>query len=159
MSAPGLEAAFLEDHQRLMQGLTALLRAIESADLEPAIRLARELDQDSGPHMAFEEEVFYPRIAETRGQAFVDRLLAEHAVGQRAINALIERSPKRPLTDDERLQLTKDVNLALGHALSCGTLLSEIRLSEPEREGGEVERLEELRRRGGRWSERSYSEK
>lgn len=159
MSASQLEAAFLEDHRRLMRGLKGLLRALESTDDVSAVRLARELDEDAGPHMAFEEEVFYPRVAETRGQDFVDGLIAEHAVGQRAINALVENATSTRLTEDERNQLIEDVRLALRHALSCGTLLSEIRRSEPERERREIERLTELRDRGERWSERSYEER
>ena len=158
MKASELEAAFREDHQQLMRGLRAVLRALEARDDASAVRLARELDRAAGPHMAFEEEVFYPRVAESRGQDFVDGLVSEHAVGQRAISVLAESGVEASMTEAQRAQLIEDLELALSHALSCGTLLSEIRESEPERERQELERLRELRERGQRWSERAYSE-
>ncbi len=156
MTSSGLREAFLEDHRRLVRGLSAIVEAVEEGELDQAADLAAELDADAGAHMAFEEEVFYPRIAETQGQSFVDRLMEEHEIGQRAIKALLGRGSGNELTEEERRGLLANLNLALAHTLSCGTLISVID-GDPERDEEELGQLEDHRRRAELWSDRSYS--
>lgn len=69
-----LREAFLEDHKHLTRGLTRTLEALRDGDDASAIRLADTMDQAVGPHMAFEEEVFYPKLAGILVEGFVGRL-------------------------------------------------------------------------------------
>jgi len=156
MSASALQTAFLEDHRRLIQGLTAIVDAVEAKDWKRAGELAREVDSEAGAHMAFEEEVLYPRIAETRGRAFEDGLVAEHAIGQRAIKALVDLDPSTGMELEQRCSVLDELEVALGHTLSCGTLLSELAPADTDRDAAELALLEAYRRRPQLWSQRRY---
>ena len=79
--SPTLRDAFLEDHRSLTTGLSNLLQALEDGDLREATRMADDLDQVAGPHMTFEEEVFYPELARILGPEFIERLYGEHEAG------------------------------------------------------------------------------
>lgn len=130
-----LHDAFLEDHQALTRGLSTVRDALRSGDVTEAARLATALDQRAGPHMQFEEQVFYPLLEPMLGSEFIEQLYAEHAAGQHAIRELSRITSGTVLTPDARKALTHDLDVALDHALSCGTLLSRLdTLDEAERE-------------------------
>ncbi len=150
--ASALADAFLEDHRHLTRGLTRLLEAIREEKFELAVRLAEELDRVVGPHMQFEEEVFYPMLAERLGRGFAGRLYGEHALGQRAVRKI---KALRPEQIDSALQQELIVSLSktLDHALSCGSLLSYVSHLQPGEEERLVKRLRELRSTGKRWTE------
>lgn len=150
--ASPLREAFLEDNRKLTRGLLRLLDALKENDLVAARREADRLDQDAGPHMAFEEQVFYPTLDRILGSAFVDQLYHEHAEGQDAVRTVLNREPDHPFADHERQALVEHVETALEHALSCGTLLSHVDVLEAPAKQEMLERLLELRRRGRRWT-------
>jgi hemerythrin-like domain-containing protein len=152
-SARELEAAFLHDHQHLTQGLYAIIQALEAHDVEAAVLAARQVDQTVGPHMAFEEEVFYPELKKTLGNEFVVRLYREHEAGREAVRALIANGTAEPLTDETQARLLADLNGTLEHALSCGSLLSYVARLQPTEHDRLLRELEELRLRGGRWTD------
>lgn len=151
-----LQEEFLRDHRVLTKGLDAILDALQDGRTTEAIERAADLDRQAGAHMAFEEEIFYPRLAEVRGQKFVDRLVAEHEVGQRAIRALARHPAAEPLAEEDRKRIVADVETALGHVLSCGTMLSELDSGDEIADDRALGRLRELRTSGERWTDRSY---
>lgn len=143
-----LEREFAKDHQVLTRGLARVLDAVEEGDLDRARALADELDREAGPHIRFEEEVYYPRLRSRLGEDFVEQLYGEHDEGQEAIRSLLRS--EGPLQPDE---VAHHLRTALEHALSCGTLLSHLEgLSDEEREKM-VEQLRELREQSVRWTE------
>lgn len=151
-----LQEEFLRDHRVLSRGLKAILDALGQDRAGEAIERAVELDRQAGAHMAFEEEVFYPRLAEAHGQAFVDRLVSEHEVGQRAIRTLADHPQGEPLGVEEKRQIVADLETALEHVLSCGTMLSELEAPDLGSDEGDLDRLRELRASGARWTDRTY---
>lgn len=151
-----LQEEFLGDHRVLSRGLKEILQALEGDRGDEAVARARELDRQAGAHMAFEEEIFYPRLAEIHGEAFVDRLVSEHEVGQRAIRALARHRPGEPIEAAERERIVADLETALGHVLSCGTMLSELDSGDRRADDAALGRLRELRDSGERWTERTY---
>ena len=147
-----LAAAFTEDHRHFTRGLSRILSALKKGDDATAARLADELDRAVGPHIEFEERVFYPEVAKSRGKDFTRELYREHRVGQSAIKALV--TPDRaPFTDDERRELVSQLETAMDHALSCGTLLSHITTRGEAEQERMLEELRQASRRGRRWTE------
>ncbi len=149
-----LSDAFLEDHQHLTRGLSATLDALEKDDLPGAVRLADELDRRAGPHIEFEEEVFYPEVAKSRGPDYVAQLHREHDSGRVAINRLLGNRTRERLEPEERTRIVAGLHEALDHAVSCGTLLSHVTTLDPARQQEVLEQLLSYRRKGHRWTDR-----
>ena len=147
-----LAAAFTADHRHFTRGLSRLLKALESDDLATAVELAEELDHAVGPHIEFEEEVFYPEVARAMGHEYVRELYLEHQVGQSALRALLSRRDAA-LSPGERDELIARLRTAMDHALSCGTLLSHVTGQGPEAQRRMLERRDEMIARGRRWTE------
>lgn len=151
-TANTLRDAFLEDHRKLTRGLRRLLDALETDALGAARAAADQLDQDAGPHMEFEEHVFYPTLARILGSDTIDELYEEHAQGQEAVRTLLNRPGGRPLTPTERQRLIGQAKTTLEHAIGCGTLLSYVDRFDPAVRREMLVRLHELRRKGRRWT-------
>ena len=147
-----LHEAFLEDHRQLTRGLARIRQALLDEDVAGAARLASELDRQVGPHMEFEEAVFYPELRKKLGSEFVDRLDHEHDIGRAALEALIELGPSGSLTEARRGEILCSVETALEHAKSCGTLLSHLGYLDEEERAAMLEELLAARERGRPWT-------
>lgn len=150
-----LHDAFLEDHRKLTRGLLRLLGTLKENDVGAAQKEADELDRLAGPHMEFEETVFYPTLEKLLGSEFVDQLYHEHGLGQDAVRALLAHEAATPLPEKEQRRLVGQVEMALEHALSCGSLLSHLAAVGEADQRAMLHRLIELRSRGRRWTELS----
>lgn len=148
-----LRTEFLEDHQHLTKGLTELLESLRGGDALQATTIARQLDRLVGPHMAFEEAVLYPELVSRLGQEFVDQLYREHALGQSAVANLVRRDESTPLTATECGVLIAQIETALDHALSCGSLLSYLTTLSDERHSEMLRQLLDKRTQGCLWSD------
>ena len=148
-----LAAAFTEDHRHFTRGLSRLLKALEDDDLAAAVELADDLDRVVGPHIEFEEEVFYPEVARARGGDYVRQLYLEHRIGQNALRALLAHRTDAALAPRERDDLIAQLRTAQDHALSCGTLLSHITCQGPEAQQRMLEQRNEMLERGHRWTQ------
>jgi hypothetical protein len=157
MELSTLQQEFLDDHRVLIAGIKGIIEAVEGGDSAKAVALASELDQQAGAHMAFEEEVFYPRLAEVYGDEFVEQMISEHEAGQRAVRTLLARNHDRPLTTRQREHLLEDLDVALKHVMSCGTMLSELSSGADEQDARALDRLRRLRDAGELWTGRTYS--
>jgi hypothetical protein len=151
-SADPLRVAFLEDHRHLTRGLVALLHALDEGDDVEARRQAELLDRNVGPHMAFEEQAFYPTLRELLPERVPD-LYEEHDAGQEVVRRLLVDPREGPLDASERHALAGEVRTMLAHAEACGTLLSHLDGLSQERRRALLETLLELRRQGIRWTE------
>lgn len=148
-----LRDAFVEDHRRLTQGLSNLVKLVEAGRIEYAVQLARELDEVAGPHIEFEESRFYPEVSRHGGRQYVERLYDEHRSGREALVALQALEGKRELDADQRDAILFHLRRAHEHALSCGTLLSHVTSLGPEEQSELLGELEACRRRKRRWTE------
>jgi hypothetical protein len=147
-----LAQEFLEEHRHLTRGLYQIREALEGDDLEAASRQAEQLDRLVGAHMEFEEQVFYPELVDRLGGTFVSRLYEEHEEGQTAVKTLLT-NPAVALDPTAKQQLLGQVQTALDHAISCGTLLSHIGDLDPVDEERVMQRWHEIHRRSPRWTE------
>ena len=148
-----LASAFTDDHRRFSRGLSRILSALKKDDHATAVALAEELDRAVGPHIEFEEEVFYPILVESLGREFVSQLYREHRVGQAAVSALVSHPSGEPVPADVRDRMIEQLETAMDHALSCGTLLSHVTCKDSAEQQRMLEQLEEISRRGHRWTE------
>lgn len=148
-----LSRAFVEDHKILTRGFSKLASALKSKDLDKARRLAAELNEAAGPHIAFEEEVLYPEIARHRGEGFASQMQQEHNFGLQAILRLT--SEPREVDEVTRRELIEDAEQMLDHAISCGTLLSYVTALPDERQRLMLARLLELREERPTWTKLS----
>ncbi len=151
--ASPLGEAFVEDHRHLIRGFADLKKALEGGDPAEARRIADPLDRAAGPHIRFEEEVLYPRVAEARGQSFADHLYGEHAVGRDVIRRVLDL-PSGSLQEPAlRDRVVAGAQTALDHALSCGTLLSHLTTLDTGQQAELLAVLESMRRQATRWTE------
>jgi hypothetical protein len=148
-----LRDAFLDDHKHLTRGLTRTLEALRSGDDARAIESADTMDLAVGPHMEFEETVFYPELAEILGEPFVEHLEIEHDIGKRAVQTILSHAGGEPLVGEERKSVIASLDTMLDHAMSCGTLMSHLDGLPRARKKKLLDRLLELRKRGLRWTE------
>ncbi len=153
-----LAQAFIEDHQKVTRALVGLRDAVERGTLAEASARAQELDRVAGPHMEFEEKVFYPQVARMLGAEDTAMLYAEHHEGQEVVKALLGKEAAEPFSDGERTRLLRGLQTAFEHVLSCGTLVSHVTTLDAQDQARLLERLLAFRERGRRWSELPHRE-
>lgn len=149
-----LSDAFLEDHQHLTRGLSAILESLEADDLASAVRIGEELDRHAGPHMHFEEEYFYPKVGAARGRGYEAQLLQEHETGRAALQELLAQGGATPLDPEAKQRIISGLREALDHTYSCGTLLSHVTTLPAEEQQHLLDALLQLRAHGERWTDR-----
>lgn len=143
--------AFQEDHARMGRGLHRLGEQLRVGDERGARAAAQELDAIAGPHIAFEEAEFYPRLIPVLGAAEVDRLHAEHEEGLRLVRRLLES--EGALEPREMSELLHQCEAMEVHIAECGALFGAIGdLSAAEQESLHRS-LHAWRNRAPRWTE------
>ena len=144
-----LKDAFLRDHQILTRGLAALQSAVSRGDGPLAKSLAELLDRDAGPHIEFEETMFYPMLIEVFGKEFVRGLYSEHDCCRRALEYLREIDQGSIAWEE----LRDSLRIAMDHVKSCGSLTSHLVGLDPDRRRELLDGLIESRERGTKWTE------
>lgn len=144
---------FLQHHKQFTRGLHNVLKLLQSGEVRAAVEEGDRLDQLAGPHIEFEEESFYPQVAKKLGDDFVQRLYDEHQTGQKALKTLLQWRDRPEIPAEERDQLVRDIQIALDHATSCGTLLSHLTTLRPEEQNQFTEQLLDFNQQGHRWTE------
>ena len=144
-----LLAAFKRDHVVLGRGLHQLGAALRARDILSAKRIADRLNHAVGPHIAFEEQHFYPRMRSLIGDEEVDRLYMEHRIGQAALCKVLSL-PDAAWPDSALVRaLLRDIELMEKHVAECGELFGAMGRI-PEAEQGELlAQLDALRARRG----------
>jgi hypothetical protein len=147
-----LGECFTEDHRHMTRGFWKLRNSLEAEDLETAIELAHEIDRRVGPHIEFEETVFYPELRKVFGDEFVDRLYREHEVGRALILELLSMDEHAGLPKPRLAEMAQRADKSLEHAVSCGTLLSHMEALDESRQRELLAKLRNIRIRGTPWS-------
>ena len=148
-----LSQAFAEDHRHMTRGFWKMRKNLEADDLPAAIELADNIDRLVGPHIEFEESVFYPVLRAVLGDEFVDQLYEEHKIGRMVLLEMEKLGEINKLTEAQRHLLVKRIKKALEHAVSCATLLSHLDTLDENRQQSMLDQLEQLRSKGHRWTE------
>jgi hypothetical protein len=148
-----LLAAFQRDHATLGRGLHDLAVALRDRDILSAKRLAAELNQNAGPHIAFEEQYFYPKMRELIGDQEVDRLYAEHRVGQAALGRILSMPDAAWPNGNQVVVLLCDVELMERHVAECGEMFGAMGRIPAGEQRALLAQLDELRASGQYWTE------
>ena len=148
-----LLAEFHRDHAVLGRGLYRLGTALRARNILSAKTIADELDRDAGPHIAFEEQCFYPALRPLIGDDEVDRFYQEHEAGKSALN-LIRSMPDAAWPDADRMeQLLCEIEKMERHVTECGEMFGAMGRIPADEQRAMLARLGELRAAGIRWSE------
>lgn len=147
-----LGEAFVEDHQHLTRGLNNILKALHRSDLQKAAQMAGELDIVAGPHIQFEEEVLYAVVAKAEGEEFVNKLYHEHQLGKDALKILVQSQEGKSNVAQQLTPLIENLEVALDHVLSCGTLLSHLTNLDEQTQEEMLKKLQECRNQKKRWT-------
>ncbi|MBT8485160.1 MAG: hemerythrin domain-containing protein [Phycisphaerales bacterium] len=152
MQPSTLRKEFIADHQEMIRGLARLVAALSEGDGRAAAKIADEIDVVVGPHIQFEEEVYYPQLRMEMGDEPVDRFYEEHAEGLEAVRGLLALGPDHHYSSEELTTLLREAETALRHAESCGRMLSHLTVLPAERQSELLSRLRGFRRAGVRWT-------
>lgn len=152
-----LETAFLQDHQLLTRSFAQIKEALLEGDITRARRLADELDRQAGPHIAFEEEVFYPELARVHDPGEVKKFYYEHELGRKLLSKLLEVPEESALQPHQTGRLAEIAQTVLDHAFSCGTLFSHILALDESQQRLWLDQLEAYRSQPLRWTGRPDS--
>ena len=147
-----LKAAFIRDHRIMTRGFWRLRQALDRGDWQEARTLAEKLDREVGPHIEFEEHVYYPRLKPIIGARTVEQFYREHGTGRHVIEDILAATGAPP-DEATRAGLAARCGKMLEHAQSCGTLISHLEALPDEEQESLLSRLEEIRERGHSWSE------
>ncbi len=149
---PTLEDAFVEDHRKMTMGFFRLRQSLEAADWTATRQLAADIDRDAGPHIEFEETIYYPRLEPLIGAGNVRRMYEEHRIGLGLIRDILARGDEVP-DETARYCLADQCRQMLDHAQSCGTLISHLSALPPAEQRDLLGELEAIRDLGVRWTE------
>lgn len=151
-----LFTCFREDHNVLGSGFHRLSERLRTGDTEGACAIAQWLDGAAGPHIAFEEEAFYPRLASLFGQREADRMYDEHRQGLAVIRTLINRNTAEPLDKPSCERLLAQSEAMETHIADCAELFEAIGRIPPEEQDALHQNLLAWRRRQPTWT--AYAE-
>lgn len=145
--------AFQEDHRVLGRGFYEISTALRGGDMAKAKDWAARVDREAGAHIAFEEEVFYPRLRELVGEEETDRLYDEHGEGLRVVQRLKTLGDEEGLDDSARQELLEFSEEMENHIAECGTLFGTIGRIPPAEQDALLSKLLEWRRKAPTWSD------
>lgn len=117
-----LFSAFAEDHAVLGKSFHELSKALRANDPDTARSLAARIDREAGAHIAFEEECFYPTLADLLSESEVQRMYREHGAGLEVVQRLCGSAPGGELPDELRRQLLGNSEAMETHIAECGDL-------------------------------------
>lgn len=142
--------AFQDDHAELGRRLYELRQCISSKDCKQAKRLAAEILQTAGAHIAFEEHDFYPALRSHLSAEEVERMYAEHEQGLAFLEALSKADPQteRDMTAD-----LAEIDALDHHVADCGRLFGAMGGLAPQAMADLMTRLEAWRRVSPSWSD------
>jgi len=143
-----LAQEFVNDHQKLTRGFSRIIEAINDDRWSAAVDEAQELNRAGGPHIAFEEDVLYPQVRQSRSEPYVRNLYDEHQVAIAAIQFLLSHPEPAKIGPDAKAALIDKLQTGLDHAISCGTLLSILTTLDQQKQSDLLSKLQQHRAEG-----------
>lgn len=144
--------AFREDHAVLGRGLYELAQWLRAGNSARAAACANRIDELAGPHIAFEEEHFYPALSRILGEADVQRMYRSHEQGLDILHAVLALPGDRPIDARTRERLLAGTAAMERHVAECGELFEAMGRIPPEEQESLRRELFEWRQRAPRWS-------
>jgi Hemerythrin HHE cation binding domain len=148
-----LFTCFREDHKVLGAGFHQLSAHLRAGDTAGACAAARHLDQAAGPHIAFEEMAFYPRLVPLFGYDEAERMRQEHQQGLAVIQALLRHPSAEPIHHDTCNGLLAQSEAMEAHIADCAELFEAIGRIPDEEQRLLHQKLLEWRQRQPTWTD------
>ncbi len=146
-----LVQSFMGDHVKFMELLKAVFDKVASNDLQAARTFATELNEFAGAHIAFEEAVLYPAIAELNQEdSFVAGLYEEHQMVVSAIASLLQNDD---LSSEQLTEIQAHLATGLQHVDHCGTLISRLAAMDDCDQSEALDELQQLRTLKIKWTD------
>jgi len=147
-----LRDAFMDDHQEMTRGFVRLRECLQNGDWHSAKGLAAEIDRVAGPHIEFEESLYYPRLAPVVGATAIRHMYREHSVGLDVIREILSADHDAP-GESVLAEFADRCRRMLEHAHSCGVLLDHLTGLPEDEERELLKRLLKMRYEGRLWTE------
>jgi hypothetical protein len=144
---------FHADHQRIVDTLLTLRRALCQADRARLRAALDDADRLLGPHCKWEEVFLYPALSGLVGEVRVQRLMTEHDGVYRSLRRLTDLAGLRVWSDAERVAAPEHWGLLVEHATNCDALGPYVALLPSQRLSECAQGLWALRRSGVRLAE------
>jgi len=147
-----LKDAFMDDHREMTRGFVELRECLENGEWHLAKGLAAEIDRVAGPHIEFEESLYYPRLAPMIGATAIRHMYREHSVGLAVIREILSAGhaiPEASVLAD----FADRCGRMLEHAHSCGVLVTHLTDLPQDEERELLKRLLKMRYDGRLWTE------
>lgn len=128
--------AFKADHALLGSGFYALATYLRDRDIAGAKAAAAKIDIEAGPHIAFEEEDFYPALRPFLGQKELEAMYVEHERGRALLEKIIALDNSTDADETVISALLGEIDGIQSHISECGELfgvmggLSDTKLEE-----------------------------
>lgn len=143
--------AYREDHAVLGRGFTSLSAALRGGRISLACEIARTLDVAAGPHIAFEEKDFYPRLAQRLGESELARLYGEHEAGLAVIERLLTLARNGGLDEASLAQLIARSEAMEQHIAECAELFQAMAALPADEQARLLDRLRRWREAQPSW--------
>lgn len=143
--------AFKQDHALLGSSFFVLATCLRDNDIAGARELAVKISMQAGPHIAFEEEEFYPALKRFLDQDEIDAMYLDHDKGRMLLENISRLDASVELDDAQKKQLLAEVEHFESHVSECGELFGVMGgLSDAELEHL-LERLNHFRLQAPHW--------
>jgi len=144
--------AFREDHAMMGRALYDLRSKLDAGDIAGARTIADKIDRESGAHIVFEEEDFYPALRAFLSTDEIDGMYTDHADGYDLIREILQTGSSPEISKDSQTDFIKRVEKMEAHVSTCGELFGAMGgLSQTEQERL-MERLKYWRRKAPTWT-------
>lgn len=147
-----LKDAFLDDHREMTRGFVRLRECLQNGDWQNAKSLAAEIDRIAGPHIEFEESLYYPRLAPVVGSMAIRHMYREHSIGLDVIREILSADQEAP-ESSVLADFADRCGHMLDHAHGCGVLVSHLTGLPDDEERELLRRLLKMRLQGRLWTE------
>jgi len=114
--------AFKADHALLGSGFYTLATCLHNKNISDAKSVATKINIDAGPHIAFEEEVFYPTLKRFIKQQELDEMYSEHKLGRALLEKVLSIDESAHLQDAIQKELLAQIDVIESHISQCGEL-------------------------------------
>lgn len=144
--------AFREDHAQLGRALYDLRNKLDAADFDGARAIAAKIDRETGAHIVFEEEDFYPALAAFLSADEIDEMYKDHVDGYNMIRDILNTEHDNEISSDSQTDLVKRVEKLESHVSACGELFGAMGGLSQNQQKHLMERLEYWRRTAPTWT-------
>lgn len=148
-----LVAEFHADHQKVVNALFELRKAIAARDVARVRAILDAAEEIVGPHFKFEELYLYPALQRFLGENHVTRLLNEHDGVFRSVRRIARIAQDDVWSEADCQSAQTNLELIYEHPISCDGLSLWIEKLPPLEQKQLLGRMQEVRRQRTRLSD------